>query len=312
MVLRISPCCSEYYDKATRSFIRFCSCSDKREKTSKEVAGISWTERRTLMKNLTHEIRELAMREGADLFGIAPAERFAGAPEAHLPTDILPGARSVVSFALNILESTLVTPVTRIYQMSYLLCRQLSNAITYKVAKEIERHGFYAVMIPATIPVEMKAQKGLFGDFSHRHAAAAAGLGRFGRNTLLITPQFGPRVWLGSVITTASLEATPKEDGLSIFCENCRLCIEACPVEALTGDSIVASRCARGGVHAQNLSGVVRQIKTIMNEPDQDKRLRIATGPETWEIYQSMVCGMIPSCNRCVLVCPAGIKIRNN
>jgi epoxyqueuosine reductase QueG len=261
------------------------------------------------MKRLTHEIRELALREGVDLFGIAPSERFAGAPEGHLPTDILPGARSIVSFALNILESTLVTPVTRIYQMSYLLCRQISNEITYKVAKEIERHGFYAVMIPATIPVDMVENKGLFGDFSHRHAAVAAGLGRFGRNTLLITPEFGPRIWLGSIITTAALDATPLEEGLSPFCENCRQCIEACPVEALSDKGINASLCARGGVHALNLSGIVRQIKAVMTETDPEKRLRLATGPETWEIYQSVVCGMIPSCNRCVLVCPAGKKI---
>ncbi len=261
------------------------------------------------MQELTKAIRDLALREGADLFGVAPAKRFAGAPEGHLPSDILPGAQSVVSFALNILESTLITPVTRIYQMSYLLCRQLSNTISYKVAKEIERHGFYAVMIPATIPVEMQELKGLFGDFSHRHAAVAAGLGRFGRNTLLITQEFGPRVWLGSIVTTAPLEATVMEDGLSPFCENCHQCTEACPVEALVEDGIIASRCARGGVHAQNLSGIVRQVKAVMNEPDHEKRMRIATGPETWEIYQSMVCGMIPSCNQCVLVCPAGKKI---
>ncbi|MFQ5874246.1 MAG: hypothetical protein ACE5JL_10655, partial [Dehalococcoidia bacterium] len=55
--------------------------------------------------------------------------------------------------------------------------------------------------------------------------------------------------------------------------------------------------------------GVVRQIKTILTESDPEKRLRIATGPETWEIYQSMVCGMMPGCNKCVLVCPAGVAI---
>ncbi|MBI1987626.1 MAG: epoxyqueuosine reductase [Nitrospinae bacterium] len=155
----------------------------------------------------------------------------------------------------------------------------------------------------------MPEHKGLFGDFSHRHAAAAAGLGQFGRNTLLITPQFGPRVWLGSVITTAPLEATPVAAGLSPCCNGCHRCVEVCPVQALTGDRIDAAQCARGGVHAQNLSGLVRQIKTVLNETDPKKRLRIATGPETWEIYQSMVCGMMPSCNKCVLICPAGITI---
>lgn len=261
------------------------------------------------MAHLTEEIRELAFREGSDLFGVAPAGRFVGAPEGHHPADILPGAQSVVSFALNILESTLVTPVTRVYQMSYVLCRQISNTITYKLAKQIERHGYKAVMIPATIPVEMSEHKGLFGDFSHRHAAVAAGLGHLGRNTLLVTPEFGSRIWLGSVITTAPLVATHATEGLSPFCDGCYRCIEICPAEALSDNGIAASRCAKGGVHAQNLSGVVRQIKAVLTESDTKKKLKTATGPDMWNVYQSMVCGMIPSCNKCVLACPAGVTI---
>jgi epoxyqueuosine reductase QueG len=260
------------------------------------------------LKTLNEEIEELILREGADLVGFAPSERFSMAPDGHRPEDILPGARSVVSFALNVLESTFLTPVPRIYQMSYFLCRQISNAITYKIAKLIEKRGFHAVMIPATIPVDMTGKKGLFGDFSHRHAAVAAGLGRLGRNTLLVTPEFGPRVWLGTVVTTAPLDPTNEEKGLSSFCDNCRLCIDACPVNALSDNGIKASKCAKGGVHALNLSGLIRQIRAVMTEQDPDKRLQIATGPETWELYQSLVCGMIPSCNRCVIVCPVGKK----
>jgi epoxyqueuosine reductase QueG len=261
------------------------------------------------VRKLTDEVRDLALREGADLFGVAPAERFAEAPEGHRPADILPGAQSVVSYALNILESSLVTPVTRVYQQSYVICRSISNTITYKLAKQLERRGYHAVMIPATVPVEMLEHKGLLGDFSHRHAAVVAGLGHLGRNTLLITPEFGPRVWLGSVITTAPLEATPGAAGLSPSCEDCDRCVEICPVKALGEGRIEAARCAKGGVHAQNLSGIVRQMKAVLSEPDPEERLRIATGPDTWEIYQSMVCGMIPSCNKCVLVCPAGVSI---
>ena len=43
--------------------------------------------------------------------------------------------------------------------------------------------------------------------FSHRHAAFLAGLGNFGVNNMLLTPEYGPRVRFGSVFTSAELAA---------------------------------------------------------------------------------------------------------
>lgn len=44
------------------------------------------------------------------------------------------------------------------------------------------------------------------GDLSHKHAAVVAGLGVLGKNTLLITPQFGNRVNLVSIVTDLEIE----------------------------------------------------------------------------------------------------------
>lgn len=48
------------------------------------------------------ELKAVARNLGADLAGIAPVERFAGAPEGFKPTDIMPGAQSVVVMAKRI------------------------------------------------------------------------------------------------------------------------------------------------------------------------------------------------------------------
>jgi epoxyqueuosine reductase len=72
--------------------------------------------------------------------------------------------------------------------------------------------------------------------------AAAAGLGFLGRNTLLITPQFGSLVFLGAIVTDLAFE--PEPEGPCEDCGSCRACVEACPTGALDGDgNLDVSRC---------------------------------------------------------------------
>jgi epoxyqueuosine reductase len=63
-----------------------------------------------------------------------------------------------------------------------------------------------------------------------REAAARAGVGFYGKNTMLITRRFGSWVVLGTLVTDLELEPTPR---LGLDCGNCTLCIEACPTAAL-------------------------------------------------------------------------------
>ena len=65
--------------------------------------------------------------------------------------------------------------------------------------------------------------------------AIEAGLGQLGRNGLLITPEFGPRVRLCKVFTDLPLEADrPIDFGVTDFCRRCKLCAEACEAEAIS------------------------------------------------------------------------------
>lgn len=65
--------------------------------------------------------------------------------------------------------------------------------------------------------------------------AIDAGLGELGRNGLLITRQFGPRVRLCKVLTDLPLKPDrPIDFGVQEFCERCRKCLESCPVHAIS------------------------------------------------------------------------------
>ncbi len=64
--------------------------------------------------------------------------------------------------------------------------------------------------------------------------AIQAGLGEYGRNGLLITPEFGPRIRLGKVFTDMPLSHdAPINFGVNAMCQICRRCADGCPVKAI-------------------------------------------------------------------------------
>ena len=76
--------------------------------------------------------------------------------------------------------------------------------------------------------------------------AIKAGLGEYGRNQMVLTPEFGPRVRFSKVFTSLPLAAdVPRTLGLAAYCKTCTKCADACPPKALPtgppafeGDSI--------------------------------------------------------------------------
>ncbi|MEM7104488.1 MAG: reductive dehalogenase [Bacteroidota bacterium] len=64
--------------------------------------------------------------------------------------------------------------------------------------------------------------------------AIEAGLGEYGRNGLLITKEFGPRIRIGKIFTDLPLMPDkPINFGVKEFCEICRKCADSCPVKAI-------------------------------------------------------------------------------
>jgi epoxyqueuosine reductase len=63
-----------------------------------------------------------------------------------------------------------------------------------------------------------------------REGARRAGVGFYGKNTMMITREHGSWVVLGTLVTDVEIEPTPP---LDLDCGRCRLCIDACPTGAL-------------------------------------------------------------------------------
>lgn len=81
---------------------------------------------------------------------------------------------------------------------------------------------------------DMDPAKPMTALFQHKTCAARAGHGWIGRMGVLVTPEYGPQVWLVSILTDAPLPAA--EPVTTGQCGNCRKCVDTCPVGAITGN----------------------------------------------------------------------------
>ncbi|MGI5970925.1 MAG: hypothetical protein ACOX7P_04275 [Oscillospiraceae bacterium] len=205
------------------------------------------------MQQLKKEITDFLMNNGMDMIGIANVERFSEAPEGTRPEDVLPGAKSVIVFAVHIPDGLVDSLPSPSYQaQGYIVLTEMLNELGFKLAVFLERKGYKTLPIPASYNVKSRTISGEWPNvkieslatFSHRHAAEKAGLGRIGKNNLLITKEYGARIRIQSVITTAELEPDPMIEDEICTCKVCAA-VEACPAKALGDRTTDYYKCAR-------------------------------------------------------------------
>lgn len=112
--------------------------------------------------------------------------------------------------------------------------------------------------------------------------AVSAGLGVMGLNNLFINREYGSWVFLGEIVTDRHFPPTGEKISL---CAECNKCIEACPVNALTGKELIKEKCL----------SFLSQKKGELDE--NTKRLIAETGC-AW------------GCDICQKVCPYNTGVR--
>jgi epoxyqueuosine reductase len=210
-----------------------------------------------LSSSVSQQIKEYARHQlGVDLIGFCPAEKLPEAeknlrefleqgfqgemsylenPELRTdPSGLLPGAQSVIVIAINYYREKPATPPGQGRVARYAWGRDYHKVLR-KLLKQL------MAFLDQNWP-----------DYQHRSCvdtapllekafAEKAGIGFYGRNTTLISPEIGSFILLGEIITTLSLEYDAPRAG---SCGTCRRCLEACPTQALLAPGKMdARRC---------------------------------------------------------------------
>jgi len=191
-----------------------------------------------MSEDLLRRVRKRCLKMEIPLMGVASVGRWKNPPfqpwmpEEFYPKSIFPQAKSVIVIGLPVSLPVLETAPSIFYRELYNTVNSLLDQYTYRLANFLSEEGYPSVFVPRDGYSGIKAlQKNPVAFFSHRHAALLAGLGNFGTNNMLLTPQFGPRVRFGSVFTAAELPPDPLLD--EELCTRCMRCVKMCPAQAL-------------------------------------------------------------------------------
>ena len=153
--------------------------------------------------------------------------------------NVIPGGYRGLKYAISIavrLSDAIINEIkdkpTHTYFHHYRSVNSLIDSITLRTMLLLQEWGYLAVAVPASQTVKIDGEN-YSGIFPHKTAARLSGLGWIGKNALLITPEYGPRVRLGTVITNMVL---PVEERIHAGdCGACNICKNACPSMAIQG-----------------------------------------------------------------------------
>ncbi len=182
-------------------------------------------------QDATKNIKKVARFFGADLVGICEYDerwvytsRFSEKTQTEKPMDIPNDLPYVIVIGVEMNKELTKTVPSALSGSATGFGYTMDTVILVSLVQYIRNLGYsaYATMNDSAMAIPLAVQ---------------AGLGEVGRHSLLITPEFGPRLRLGKIFTNVPvIPDKPKKFGVKEFCNICSKCADDCPVNAITFD----------------------------------------------------------------------------
>ncbi len=255
------------------------------------------------------DVKQMARDLGADLVGIASADVMNAFPPDPLwpqtPEAITPRCRSVIVIALNIPVAVFRAKLSIVVQvMDQYVLRRLDR-VSHKLARELEKCGWPS-FITMGQETDLRLKNGSYGRLSTRHAGIEAGLGTLGLDVNILTPEYGPRVYLTCILTELELEPDHPMTEQVCIGESCSRCLHSCPTDAVLHFGLDKRACAQA---AQEFGySVSTNFLGDFFHADNDGKKKRLRDRNIFGLWQGLlrVAGSFGDCPRCMAVCPVG------
>jgi len=253
-------------------------------------------------------VKRLAKELGADLVGIASAATLNAFPPdpqwPQTPERISPRCKSVIVIVQRIPVGAFRCKYNTAVQYIDMLVLRKMDKIAYRLASAMERAG-HPTFVTTTSETEWTYKRASYARLSTRHLGVEAGLGTLGLEVNLLTPEFGPRVYLTGILTELELEPdSPMKEQVCIG-ESCSRCLHSCPANAVLHFGIDKRKCAPVAQEF-GFASMLGIFDSVFASPENASKM--FRSRDFFGFWQGLlrVVGSFGDCPRCLAVCPVG------
>ncbi|HHL41542.1 MAG TPA: epoxyqueuosine reductase [Candidatus Bathyarchaeota archaeon] len=235
--------------------------------------------------DFTEDIKQRAIRYGFNMVGIVSADTYDEYPGHYIghrdylcdtgkTSDYLEGAKSLIILGIRVWDD-LFDMVVRVDDHMEYPDEWRGRYYARRMMRHLNKLGYETVLEPDLLSKKRMAQMG--------------GIGQFGKQSLIIHPEYGPWIRLRSILTDAEL--VPTEPFTEDLCGDCDECVKACPVGALSPYEVDPDKCLLGLKWEDRLSPKYKDVY-LEHSPSLTEN--------TWKM-----------CNTCQQACPIGRELRH-
>src|SRR5471030_171418 len=259
-------------------------------------------------------VKQRAKALGADLVGIASAKTLNAFPPdprwPQTPERISPYCKSVIVIVQRIPAGAFRCKTNTPVQYLDMLILRKMDKVAFRLAEELERRG-HPSLVTAAQETEWTYKRASYGRLSTRHLGVEAGLGTLGLEVNILTPEFGPRVYLTGILTELELEADQPITEQVCIGESCSRCLHSCPADAVLQWGIDKRACATEAQEfgfAQIAKFFDRFIAAPAHDGSGEDKAAMLRSRDLFGFWQGLlrVVGSFGDCPRCLAVCPVG------
>jgi epoxyqueuosine reductase QueG len=257
----------------------------------------------------SEQVKEKALELGADLVGIIDCRTLSENPPdpsaPQVPERIAPRSKSAICLAKRMpLGEFLSDHQYAVAYTNAAICRYLER-LAYRLSYWLEDNGHPSVPVVMD-ETDPELKRGSYGYLSLRHVAVEAGLGTFGLEANLLTPEYGPREYFTVVLTEAELESDQRITEQLCIGETCGRCLLSCPTDAILHWTLDKRLCSIAA-QVNGISTILRgPIKRLLQQPQNASV--VLSDPVTKSKFYAIVrvAEAFGVCPRCIEVCPVG------